>query len=299
VCVIESGFTHLEYRTRVTVWFGIVVFAYYYKALLCGLLGHTFGVDVICSTWFHGISTNHWIEILVYCPVLWLSMHMVNNDVFGDVPIESQALRAHRRRQLVGEIAIAMVLYGTGVHVANVIEIFSRERAGLEDGQVYDLVYFLDEGVSHYLQFVPLFFVIGWWIIHDRLGRTGHASVALVFGVGHGVERAIGIIEGGKWFLGPPTLVWITVAAWIRYRRVGRDAFGEFFFRYAVAFCLTLPIAQLAYYLRFGSFAQPSGLSDGSLAQVGVGGFVLTVAGVAVLHGFDRRLRARIRPAIR
>jgi hypothetical protein len=285
--------THIEIRTRATIWFGVVVFAYYYKALFCGLIGHTLGFEAICFTWIRGISTNHWIEIIVYCPLLWLGLHMVNNDVFGNVPTRAEALRRHRRSYLVSEFAIALVLYGTGVHIANVIEIFSRERAGLEDGSVYDLVYFLDEGISHYLQFVPLFFVIGWWIINDRPGRTEHSWIALFFGVGHGIERAIGIIEGGKWFLGPPTVAWIALAALIRWKRVGSRARHEFFFRYAVAFCISIPIGQLAYYTRFGSFAQPSGLGEDRLTEVGLGGVVLTVAGVATLSLADRWWRDR------
>ncbi len=279
-------------RTRWVVWFGVVVFAYYYKAVLCGFLGHTLGIDAICLTWIRGISTNHWIEIVVYCPLLWLALHQVNADVFGDVPREPLAHRRHQRRHLVGEFAIALVIYGTGVHIANVVEIFSRERQGLTDGEVYELVYFLDEGVSHYIQFVPLFFVIGWFIVHDRPGRVGHPALAVFFGVGHGVERAVGIIEGGKWFLGPPTVVWLSAAVLLRRRSVGAEAAGrEFFVRYAVAFCLSLPVAQAAYYGRFGSFDQPSGLGDGRLAQVAIGAIVLTAVGTVVLTTLDAQRR--------
>ena len=276
----------MQIRTRATVWFGVVVFAYYYKAVLCGFFGHTLGLDFLCFTWIRGISTNHWIEIVVYCPLLWLALHQVNTDVFGDVPSDAKALRRHRARQLAGDFAIALVIYGTGVHIANVIEIFARERDQL--GEVYNLVYFLDEGVSHYIQFVPLFFVIGWFIINDRLGRTAHPSIAVFFGVAHGVERAVGIIEGAKWFLGPPTVIWLTFAAWLRWRRVGPAAANEFFFRYAVAFCLTLPLSQAVYYLRFASFDQPSAMSDGQIAQVAAGAFFLTAAGTLVLGALDR-----------
>ena len=155
------------------------------------------------------------------------------------------------------------MIYGSGVHIANVIEIYSREQQGIQQGEVYDLVYFVDEGMSHYLQFVPLFFVIGWFVIHDPPGRSMYPTIALFLGVGHGVERAVGVIEGGKWFLGPPTLLWLGAAAAIRrqrLRRAGFDARDDFCFRYALSFCVTLPIAQLLYLGRYRSFAQPSGL---------------------------------------
>ena len=219
----------------------------YYKAVLVGFAGGVLGIEWLGGTLIHGISTNHWIEIIVYCPLLWLALHQINEDVF-DVEFGSALdRRANARRRLIGDFAIVLVIYGTGVHIANVIEIYSREQRGIEQGDVYNLVYFLDEGFSHYLQFVPLFFVIGWFVIHDRPRLEVYPTVALFLGAGHGVERAIGIIEGGKWFLGAPTVVWLGAAAWIRrcrLRRLGIDARDDFFFRYAFSFCVTLPIAQ-------------------------------------------------------
>ena len=105
------------------------------------------------------------------------------------------------------------------------------------------------------------------------------------------MERAVGIIEGGKWFLGPPTVVWLATAVLLRRRRVGAEAGQEFFVRYAVAFCLSLPVAQAAYFGWFGSFDQPSGLGDGRLAQVAVGAIVLTVTGTVTLTALDPRRR--------
>lgn len=66
-----------------------------------------------------------------------------------------------RRVELVATAAIAMWLYGVGIHAADIIEVVSRERAQITDGTVYDVAYFLDEGLSHYVQFVSLFVVIG------------------------------------------------------------------------------------------------------------------------------------------
>ena len=147
----------------------------------------------------------------------------MNADVFGDTAARSRRLgdgTGGRRRSATARSR--SFLYGTGLHIANVIELSSREQHGVDSGDVYDLVYFLDEGLSHYLQFVPLFFVIGWFVVHDRAGRVEHASLAVFFGVAHGVERAIGIIEGGKWFLGAPTVLWLALAVAVRVHRVGR-----------------------------------------------------------------------------
>ncbi len=269
-------------RGHAVGWFAVVVFAYYYLAVLVGFMGGVLGMERLGGTMVHGISTNHWIEIVIYCPLLWLALHQVNESVFG----------ADRgRRQLIAEFAVALVIYGTGVHIANVIEIYSREQRGIEEGDVYDLVYFLDEGFSHYLQFVPLFFVIGWFVINDRPRVGVSPTVALFLGAGHGVERAIGIIEGGKWVLGAPTVVWIGTAAVIRRRRLHRfavDPRDDFFFRYAIAFCVTLPVAQLTYLGRFGSFAQPSKLAESGARLTAVGVIALTAIGTSALVASER-----------
>jgi hypothetical protein len=281
-------------RTNVPLWLAVVCFAYYYKAIFCGLLGHQLGLRFLCFTWVHGISTNHWFEIIVYCPLLWLALHQINTDVFGILPGDPARRRRTFRHQLVGEFAIALVIYGTGIHIANVIEIFARERAGVTDGSVYRLVYYLDEGVSHYVQFVPLFFVLGWFVIHDLPGRIGHPRLALFFGVGHGVERAIGIIEGGKWFLSIPASLWLLVAWRIRLRRHDDRwdlARRDFLFRYAVALSLALPLAVGLYYASFGTFAQPSSREPWQLSVLGAAALAVTLGGSVLAAAVERRRR--------
>jgi hypothetical protein len=268
------------------VWFGVVVFGYYYKAFVFGFVGPVLGVDQLNETWIAGIDLNHWTEILVYCPLLWFALHQVNADVFSVVPEDPERSRRHARARTIGDFAVAIALYGTGVHIANVIELYSRQRAGESSGDVYELVYFLDEGLSHYLQFVPLFFLIGWFTLHDRAGRVEHSTLAVAFGVGHGVERAIGVTEGGKWFLVAPALVWFGWAVSVRLRRAGRSALDEFFVRYSLVFIVTLPAALATYRIGIGSFDQPSSLPHRWGVAVGVGASVFTIVGsVIVLAG--------------
>ena len=282
----EESLTRI--RTHAVAWFTVVVFARLYTAFLVDFLGRILGLEFISYTWIHGIPTYLWIEIIVYGPLIWLALHQVNTDVFGDVPSEPGALRKHRRLQFVGEIAIAILVYGIGIHVTDAIEVLSREREQITEGAVYDLVYFLDEGLSHYVQFFPFFFVMGWFLIYDRRGRTAYPTVALFLGVAHGVERGVGIIEGEKWFLGPAVVVWMAMAAWLRWRRVRPAASTEFFFRHAIAFCLTVPVCLTVYYIWFNSFPPPSGLSDSELTQMAVGAVVLTFVGTLLVAALDR-----------
>lgn len=282
-----------ERRTRMIWWFGVVVLGRLYTVLLCDIPEPLFGIDWLCRTWFHDIPSYLWVELVLYGPIMWLALHQITADVFGDVPSDPEALARHRRIEFAATAAAAIFLYGVGVHVADTIEVFSRERVGVTDGAVYDLVYFLDEGLSHYIQFIPLFFIIGWFVIFDRPGRHEHSSWAMFLGAAHGVERGLGTIEGEKWFLAGAAVAWMALAAWLRRRRVGPVAADEFFFRYALVFTAMLPATQLAYVLWFDGVEPPSGLDDGDYAQLAIGASLLTLAATAIAIGADRLGRAR------
>jgi hypothetical protein len=268
-------------------WFSVFVFARLYTAVLNDFLGRIVGLEFISYTWIHGIPTYLWVEIIVYGPIIWLALTMVCADVFGDAPSDPQALRKHRRLQFAATFAIAILIYGIGIHATDTLSVLS-ERKGETDGEVYELIYFLDEGLSHYVQFFALFFVMGWFLIFDRPGRNAFPYIALFLGVVHGIERGVGIIEGEKWFLGPIVLAWMGLAIWLRWRRVGSAARSEFFFRHAVIFCLALPLTLAVYYLWFQSFPPPSSLNDTQLEQMAVGAVLLSVVGTAVVMAIER-----------
>lgn len=280
-------------RTNVMLWLFVVVFARLYTVVLCHVPRLVFDSDPVCDTWFRGIAGYLWVELVFYGPVMWFALHQISSDVFGDVPTEARALQLHRRRHLVAEAAIAVLFYGIGVHVADTVEVFSRLSEGVTDGPIYELVYFIDEGVSHYIQFVSLIFVLGWIVIFDRRGRTAHSSLALFLGTAHGLERSVGIIEGEKWFIGPAVMAWMAAAVVLRWRRVGSEALTEFFVRYAVAFVAVVPVAQVLYYAWLGSFTPPSELSESEYAELAVGMIILSVVGTSVALAVDRRRRLR------
>jgi len=269
-------------HSRMVTWLAVVVFAYSYKLVLVELLPDALGYNGVSRTLIRGIDVNHWIEIIIYYPLVWLALHEVNENLFG-------VDRSHRR--LIGEFAIAMWVYGSGVHIANVLELYLREQRGIHQGEVYKLVYFFDEDFSHYLQLLPLFFLFGWFVINDRARIGVYPTIAILLGVGHGVERSFGTIEAGKWFLGVPLMVWLSFAAWARKRRLSQlaiDARDDFFFRYALSFAITLPVAQLAYFGQFGSFRQPSNLGNSDDHLMAVGVVVLTLMGTGVLVASER-----------
>ena len=278
-------------RSTLAVRLAIVCFANYYKPLLCGVLAHGVGIHVVCDTSVSGISTNHWIEILLYCPVMWLGLHVVRGEVFATVPADATTARRNRRYAAIADFAIAIMLYGFGIHIANVIEIYTRQDIGITHGRVYELTYFLDEGLSHYVILLAEFFVLGWFILHDPPGRTHLAWLAPLLGVGFGVERAVGFTEAGKWFLAGPVLVWFAIALRMRVARHAGSwaaAWGDFLFRFGVAFCVTFPIALAWYRIEFGSFTQPSRLPEAQDATLALGIVILTLAGVAAVVATSR-----------
>ena len=271
-------------RTALLGWFAVVCLAYYYKPVLCGGVGQGLGIRAVCESSFRGISTNHWIEIIVYSPVMWFGLHRAKAGVFARARNHRPASSV-RRRELAADFGVALMLYGFGLHVANVIEIYSRSHGATGAGAVYDLTYFIDEGLSHYVILLSLFFVLGWLIINDPPDRTVCPTLATLIGVAHGVERGVAFIEAGKWFLFVPVLAWFAVAItarWQEHDRNARRAGQDFFFRYAVSFALTMPITVGWYRLSFGSFEQPSRLPNVAHAPLAVGMVLITAAGATI-----------------
>lgn len=260
------------------------MFGRLYTVLLCDVPERVFGVDWFRDTLIHRIPVYLWVELVLYGPIMWLALTRLNSAVFAQLPTAGRDRRLRERQRFVGYAACAAFLYGVGIHAADIVEVYSREQAGITGGDVYELVYYLDEGLSHFVQFVSLFFLLGWFVLWDQPGRRTIPRLGLLLGVAHGVERSLGVVEGEKWYLGPAMAAWLLVAAWLRWRRVGTAAADELFVRYAVVVAVTVPVGQSLYFARFGAFTPPSNLSDGAYAELAVGAVALTaVASVLVL----------------
>ncbi len=220
---------------------------------------------------------------------MWFALYAMTVDIFDQPADSADSSLQRRRRRAVALGASAIFLYGVGIHAADTIEVLSREEVGVADGRVYDLAYFLDEGLSHYVQFTALFFVLAWFVAFDRLDRTGAGVAPLFLGVAHGVERALGTIEGEKWFMAPAVIVGFIAAIATRRHRVGPAAWQQFFVRYAVAMIVSLPVGLVVYVVRFGAFTPPSNIDDHEYLQVAFGAVVLVVVGTAMAVAVDRR----------
>lgn len=277
---------------KITPWFLIICFAYYYKTIACGIVSNMLGQTYVCYTMIQSISTNNWAETLIYAPLMWFSFHMINEEVFNHIP-RTQQEDSWRRKKLLGQFVIAIYLYGVGLHIANVIEIFSREYQNISSGPVYDLVYFIDEELSHVVQFLPYFFAIGWFVINDPESRPLEAKYAAYIGIAHAVERAIGTIEGSSGFMAIGLAVWMGFVAYVRLRRFSwEEAWNDYFCRYILCFSIFFPIALGVYYLSFGGFVPVSGMGDKQW-QAGVYNIGLVAGAIFIFVFIDKAMKSK------
>lgn len=266
-----------------------ICFGYYYKVLLLP-------IRFISLKLVYFVDVNHWIELFFYCPILFFSLYMVNQIIFRESKNqhgEEYHSFAHKTRKAIGLIAIGINFYGMGIHAsANPIEIYTREHTDIDlESNQYKLIHLLDEDVSHWIQFIPFFFAIGWFVIQDKTGRFAGPYMSVFMGVGHGVDRAIGVIEGNSWWMGVPMSVWLLICCYLRYRKYGKSfakCIEDYFFRHGLAIGVTIPSCQLLYVILFGGFVQPSEYRAAYYYQA-----IYTFAGTFVLLIVDR-IRKRI-----
>lgn len=272
-------------------WLAYVCFAYHYKVIVCGFFGKDLGYDWLCKTVVHGVTTNHWFEQLIYAPILWLAFYKIINIVFG--PGENEILgKKVRRLKTVAYFLLAMYIYGIGIHFINTVEIYARTELNIESGALYDQIYWIDEQFSHWVQFFFFFSLFAWLIIYDRLDRVHGGYAAIFTGLLHGLERAIGVIEGDSPFVALLLGAVILVACFIRWQNHGRNfnrVWKDFFFRHGLSFGLSMPIALYVYQFVFNGFIQPSTMGESAWLVI-VFVAVFTGIGFSIAILFDRML---------
>ncbi len=266
-----------------------VCIAYHYKLIFCGLLGKVLGYTWICKTIIHGVTTNHWFEQLVFIPLLWYVLYRMTIVVFG--PHRNEVLaKSVQTKKVLALFFITMYIYATGIHFTNTIEIYSRVNLGISSGPLYEQIFWIDEVLSHWIQFFFYFLFFAWLIVYDRLDRDDGSYIAIFTGLLHGLERAIGVIEGDNPYSALVFGSWILIACIIRWKNHKKD-FGrvwkDFFFRHGLTFGISMPLGILSYNLLFGGFVQPSTMMDEAWKVV-VFGVVFIFVGFISAVSLDR-----------
>jgi hypothetical protein len=159
---------------------------------------------------------------------------------------------------------IATFLYGHAMHVTgNAINTFITEvhhYRNLIPDDSYELIYFLDENLSHYIIFIALFaLLIIWCVAETRMESTRLLWPATALGVVEGIVQTIAMIEGSKPFL--PFIIgtmMIVCLLWVGKKRGG---INTPICRYALATAIGLLFAPLIYLVVVGSLTEPSELT--------------------------------------
>ena len=89
--------------------------------------------------------------------------------------------------------------------------------------------------------------------------------IAIFTGLLHGLERAIGVIEGDNPNIALFYGSWILIACVIRWKKHDSDfarVWKDFFFRHGLSFGISMPIALYTYQLLFNGFVQPSSMGN-------------------------------------
>ncbi|MFK7775314.1 MAG: hypothetical protein AB8F94_24455 [Saprospiraceae bacterium] len=272
--------------------------AYHYKLIFCGFFGKVLGYSWICNTMIHGVSTNHWFEQLVYAPLLWYVMYRIIIVVFG--PHHREVLGKSVQTKKVLALFFATIhIYALGIHFTNTIEIYSRVHLDISSGPLYEQIFWVDEVLSHWIQFFFYFLFFAWLITYDRLDREDGGKIAIFTGLLHGLERSIGVIEGDNPYSALVFGTWILIACLIRWKNHKKDftrVWKDFFFRYGLTFGISMPIGLLSYHLTFDGFIQPSTMKD-SAWEVVVFGAVFILVGFFMAIGIDSFLSKKSKPS--
>ena len=291
--LIDSNNVPASYAKYLTWCILFISLGYHYKLIFCGGLGQVLGFNSICYTMVHGVSTNHWFEHIIYVPLIWIVLNAVNNIVFG--PYENEVLsKKQRQKKWIGQFLCALFIYGHGIHTTNLLEMFARAE-GLATGVLYEQIWWLDEEVSHFVQFTSFCLLISFFITQDRLDRQHGSYIAIVTGIIHGVDRGVGVIEGDHPHLGFFFASSIGLACWYRWRRHDQQftrVWKDFFFRHGLGFVGTILIFLLSYQLFFGLSIQPSTMGTGAWRVVVLALSIIGL-GLLVVFGLDTLYKKR------
>ncbi len=291
---IESSNIKATYDPYLVWCIFFISIGYQYKLIFCGGMGLGLGQTWICYTMIGGISTNHWFEHLVYAPLMWITLVKINQIVFG--PGENEILsKAQNRKKWIGQALAALYLYGYGMHITNTVEIWARQHNGITTGTVYELIWWLDEQFSHWVQYISFFPLIAWFVINDRLDRNHSKNAAIITGVLHGVDRGVGVIEGDNYMMAFYLIGVMMVGCVFRWYRHDKNfwrSWQDFFFRHVFLFCITMILLIGSYSFFFGLDIQPSEMGKAAV-QVAILGIVIIVIETILVVGLDRLVSNR------
>jgi hypothetical protein len=200
------------------------------------------------------------VDLVVLAPfylILMLAVHrMVMRTARGLLPWIALGL-------------VGLFLYGHAMHLtANAINTYSTEvhdYIGIIPADTYELIYFLDEDLGHWLLYAGLFGLLGTWTVSsDVRGRSLSAALA---GAVAGLALALSVIESSHAWIGFAAAAWLVLCVLWKLRSAGGLWAARWrsdpLLAFATLVGVFLVVGELAYLLVMGSFAEPSELRGG------------------------------------
>ncbi len=166
-----------------------------------------------------------------------------------------------------GLALLSLFLYGHAMHLTgNAINTYSTEIHNYRSQiptDTYELIYFFDENLGHWLTFAGLFGVMGVWLAEDKL-EDKRIWLTMVPGVVIGLFQSVSIIESSHPWLGLVASLLLIIILIIRLIK-NRETLIEVFKkhpvgRFIMVVALFILIGELIYYIVMGGFIQPSQL---------------------------------------
>jgi hypothetical protein len=197
------------------------------------------------------------VDLVFTAPFFMVMLLYFNHTIF-----EGQK---ERSLYLVSLGLMILTLYGHSMHlVGNAINTYSTEINHYLDripSDTYEMIYFFDEDLGHWLLYIGLFGSMGMWIIADR--RTNKLSWFdwLPGGV-LGFTYAISIIESSQPWMGFAAAFWLGACAiWSSRQagvKLGEQLMRSRWARFGISAAGLLVFGELLYLVIFGGFIQPS-----------------------------------------
>lgn len=201
------------------------------------------------------------IDLVFLAPFFLVMLLYFNHHVFYG--------QKERKLYLVALGLMTLVLYGHAMHLTgNAINTYSTEIQHYQDripADTYQLIYFFDENLGHWLLYMGFFGSLGIWMMADgkATDQTGTAYWQSILPGGLlGLSYAIAMVESSQPWMGFASAGWLIVCAiWSanQLRKGLRERWFESkWVRFGLAAALMLCIGELVYLAMMGSFIQPS-----------------------------------------
>ena len=164
-----------------------------------------------------------------------------------------------------------LFLYGHAMHATgNAINTYATEVNDYKDQipkDLYDLIFFLDERLSHLVLFVAVTGLIGCWFVWDQFALAPPLMprlplILIPMGLLYGVTKAYAVIEARMvWIIFP--IVLVLLGMWLWYWRRSRRSLIRYaghrpFTTFVAVMVFVAVTGMVIWWLYWGGFPQPS-----------------------------------------